>query len=383
MLDTRNRAPYRELAEECRRLATSAASSQIKNRYLLMAQDYTWLADLKEQAHAGKPAAVEENAAWAASMTGRLPGPWRIVEIPQGFVVDDASGQQLAAFYGLAEPDAARQTDFLTFDEARQMAVDFAKLAKRLGQAWDRSGVAAPPEDDRPAKLETDRSPEGKLETWRLPRIAQLGAVADMPLAQMPADVPKAISFEPEAWMSTPLLSRPRDQPSWPKLLIAIAAVAIAGAALPAGYFMVRTSDRPVDVVTVPQATTDVPPVESLPLREAQAPTTADTDVESRVEPEVQAPPLRDPPLRDPPLQRTEPLDTKPTERGIEAKPPPTVPEKGSLAAGRDASTCLSSASAVRESNPGAWPSWTFRAPGHEGTRCWYAATRGTAHEHR
>jgi hypothetical protein len=40
------------------------------------------------------------------------------------------------------------------------------------------------------------------------------------------------------------------------------------------------------------------------------------------------------------------------------------------------ASTCFPSASAVRHERPGAWPSWTLRAPGHGGTRCWYAATR-------
>ena len=40
------------------------------------------------------------------------------------------------------------------------------------------------------------------------------------------------------------------------------------------------------------------------------------------------------------------------------------------------ASTCFPSASAVRQEQPGAWPSWTLRALGHEGTRCWYAATR-------
>jgi hypothetical protein len=42
-------------------------------------------------------------------------------------------------------------------------------------------------------------------------------------------------------------------------------------------------------------------------------------------------------------------------------------------------STCLPSASAVRQDYPGAWPSWTLRALGHEGTKCWYAGTRATA----
>jgi hypothetical protein len=50
---------------------------------------------------------------------------------------------------------------------------------------------------------------------------------------------------------------------------------------------------------------------------------------------------------------------------------------------GVNASTCLPSAPAVRQVHPGAWPSWTLRAPGHEGVRCWYPATRTTAHNHR
>ena len=47
------------------------------------------------------------------------------------------------------------------------------------------------------------------------------------------------------------------------------------------------------------------------------------------------------------------------------------------------ASPCLPSASAVRQEYPGAWPSWTMRTRGHEGEKCWYPATRGTAHDHR
>jgi hypothetical protein len=66
------------------------------------------------------------------SMTSRFPAPWRIVEIPNGFAVDDASGQQLGVFYGRADPNTAGHTGFLTIDEARQMAVDFAKLPELL-----------------------------------------------------------------------------------------------------------------------------------------------------------------------------------------------------------------------------------------------------------
>jgi hypothetical protein len=319
MLDTRDRAePYRCLAEECRRLATSTPSSQMKNRYLVMAQDYMRLADLKEQTHAHRtPATVEENAAWVATMTNGFSAPWRIIEIPHGFAVEDATGQQLAVFYGLAEPNTARQTDFLTIDEARQMAVDFAKLP----------------------------------------------AVAGVRLAET---VPKFTSFEPDEWMPTPLLPRPSNPLSnRTKFLIAIAV-----AAVPAGYFVFRNFDRPVDVAVVPQATTDVPLVEFSSARKADAPSTNTTGaaVEGRAEPEVQTAPL------------PAPLDTKPT---IRAGTPQMLPERGrqSFAASRDDS-CLPSASAVRENHPEAWPSWTLRAPGHEGTRCWYATGRTTAHDH-
>jgi hypothetical protein len=47
-----------------------------------------------------------------------------------------------------------------------------------------------------------------------------------------------------------------------------------------------------------------------------------------------------------------------------------------------NAFACLPSAEAVRQQDPAAWPSWTLRAPGFEGTKCWYATTRGTAHDH-
>jgi len=65
-------------------------------------------------------------------MTGRFPGPWRIVEIQSGFAVEDATGQQLGLFYGRADPNTAGHTGFLTMDEARRMALDFAKLPKLL-----------------------------------------------------------------------------------------------------------------------------------------------------------------------------------------------------------------------------------------------------------
>ncbi len=45
---------------------------------------------------------------------------------------EDATGQQLGVFCGRSDPNTAGHTGFLTIDEARQMAVDFARLPELL-----------------------------------------------------------------------------------------------------------------------------------------------------------------------------------------------------------------------------------------------------------
>ena len=50
MLDALNRAErYRELAEECQRLATIGSSIETRNYYLRIAEHYSLLADVEEQ----------------------------------------------------------------------------------------------------------------------------------------------------------------------------------------------------------------------------------------------------------------------------------------------------------------------------------------------
>ena len=66
-------------------------------------------------------------------MTSRFPVPWRIVELPNGFAVEDATGKQIGVFYGLA-PDIAGPASIMTMDEARQVAIDFARLPELLKQ---------------------------------------------------------------------------------------------------------------------------------------------------------------------------------------------------------------------------------------------------------
>jgi hypothetical protein len=73
-------------------------------------------------------------------------------------------------------------------------------------------------------------------------------------------------------------------------------------------------------------------------------------------------------------LQAAARLDIKPTE----ARPPQTL-----SAANEHDAPCFPSASAVAQNHPGGWPTWTFRAPGHEGTICWYAAARPRGSDHR
>jgi hypothetical protein len=48
-----------------------------------------------------------------------------------------------------------------------------------------------------------------------------------------------------------------------------------------------------------------------------------------------------------------------------------------------DAGASANKASAVLQSHPGASPTWTLKAPGHEGVTCWFAATRPRGSDHR
>lgn len=63
----------------------------------------------------------------------------------------------------------------------------------------------------------------------------------------------------------------------------------------------------------------------------------------------------------------------------IEAKPP----EKQLSAASAHDHSCFPSAAAVLQNHPGGSPSWTLKAPGHEGTTCWYASARPRARDNR
>jgi hypothetical protein len=57
-----------------------------------------------------------------------LPSPWQVEQIPGGFKVLDATGQAVAYFYARDTKATADIAMVLTFDEARRITLNVAKL---------------------------------------------------------------------------------------------------------------------------------------------------------------------------------------------------------------------------------------------------------------
>jgi hypothetical protein len=64
----------------------------------------------------------------------RFPPPWTVVEHAESFWVQDAGGQTVGWFYFRHNEETARQSKVLTRDEARRMAVNFARLPELLAK---------------------------------------------------------------------------------------------------------------------------------------------------------------------------------------------------------------------------------------------------------
>lgn len=64
--------------------------------------------------------------------TRRLPAPWRAVQIPGGYVIEDSSGQKLAYVYAKSEIEGGTVSGYLTWDEARRVAGAIAKLPEMI-----------------------------------------------------------------------------------------------------------------------------------------------------------------------------------------------------------------------------------------------------------
>jgi hypothetical protein len=66
--------------------------------------------------------------------TRRFPPPWTVEQIPGGFKVIDANGQPLAYVYDRETKADADIAKVLTWDEARRIASNVAKLPALLVQ---------------------------------------------------------------------------------------------------------------------------------------------------------------------------------------------------------------------------------------------------------
>lgn len=63
-------------------------------------------------------------------MPRRFPAPWKVIERPECFIVEDATGKRLAYFYYVPEHQLSSDPHALLKEEAREMAEGFVRMGE-------------------------------------------------------------------------------------------------------------------------------------------------------------------------------------------------------------------------------------------------------------
>jgi hypothetical protein len=233
-----------------------------------------------------------------------------------------------------------------------------------------------------------------------LPRAPQLPPIPDLaPTAQRP--VPTRIIDLGKLMPISPLRPPRRAFSGGTAFLVAGTIAAVS-----AGYFVVASWPPAMDFAEAPSsASGETRPAPLSPLPQAILPSGSEAAPEPQLTMRSEDKPTKNgiEPSLPQSLSATEygatAGETSATQSAVhEASPRSSAPdtvldapgtkpliekERQLVATSVHVSTCFPSASAVRQDHPEAWPSWTLRAPGYEGTKCWYAASRPTAGAHR
>jgi hypothetical protein len=210
--------------------------------------------------------------------------------------------------------------------------------------------------------------------TSGLPRATQLPPIPVSPSVNAHKAVPSRVSIDLDKQMAASELRRRGHVSSIGMAFLVGGAITTAAAC----YFVFASGPPAMDFVAAPTSTS----------REGHVMAGTDAEHEhtltkSPIEP---APPQLS--VTEDRVTGDTNLMTRPTSVdriaiAVEDTKPPIGKDSQFVAATAQGSNCFASASAVRQNHPEAWPSWTLRAPGHEGTKCWHAATRATANDHR
>jgi hypothetical protein len=80
--------------------------------------------------------AIRYHSSGQVTSSRRFPPPWSVEEHDECFIVRDADGQALGYFYFDEEQQSPAIDRRLTRDDARRMAVNFAKLPDLVASRW-------------------------------------------------------------------------------------------------------------------------------------------------------------------------------------------------------------------------------------------------------